>query len=64
MIEHKIGYADESIDYRRYFLSDPDPAFNKGPDPTINPEGKDNFLVGKEWFDLACESELTRPQHI
>ena len=64
VIEHKIGYADESIDYRRYFLSDPDPAFNKGPDPTINPEGKDNFLVGKEWFDLACESELTRPQHI
>ena len=64
VIEHKVGYADESVDYRKYFVSDPDPVFNKGPDPVINPEGKDNFLVGKEWFILACDRELVRAQHI
>jgi hypothetical protein len=64
VIEHKIGYADESVDYRKYFLSDPDPAFKGGPDPVINPEGKDNFLAGKEWFEEACRRELVRPQHI
>lgn len=64
VIEHKIGFADEAIDYRKYFLKDPDPAFNDKPDPAINPEGKDNFLVGKEWFELACIHELNRPQHI
>lgn len=64
VIEHKIGFADEANDYRKYFLKDPDPVFNNGPDPAINPEGKDNFLVGKEWFELACVNELNRPQHI
>ena len=28
--QQKIGYADESVDYRKYFLSDPDPAFKGG----------------------------------
>ncbi len=64
VIEHKIGYADESVDYRKYFLSDPDPAFKGGPDPEINPDGKDNFLEGKEWFLKSCERERDRPQHI
>ena len=64
VIEHKIGYADESVDYRKFFLNDPDPAFNNGPDPAVNPEGKDNFLAGKEWFEKACVQELSRPQHI
>lgn len=64
VIQHKIGYADESVDYRRYFLSDPDPAFAGKPDPVINPDGQDNFLEGKKWFEWACERELSRPQHI
>ena len=64
VIEHKIGYADESVEYRGYFLKDHDPVFNGGPDPSINPEGKDNFLEGKHWFELACVQELSRPQHI
>ncbi|HEY0982603.1 hypothetical protein, partial [Schlesneria sp.] len=64
VIQHKIGYADEAADYRRYFLSDPDPAYEGKPDLVINPEGKDNFLEGKRWFELACERELSRPQHI
>ncbi len=64
VLQHKIGYADESVDYRKYFLSDPDPAFNGGPDPEINPDGKDNFLAAKDWFLESCERETTRPQHI
>ncbi len=64
VIEHKIGYADESIDYRKYFLSDPDPAFKGGPDPVINPNGKDNFLEGKVWFERALQHDDARPQHI
>ncbi len=64
VIQHKVGYADESADYRKFFVSDPDPVFKNGPDPVVNPEAKDNFLVGREWFEAACVRELARPQHI
>jgi len=64
VLQHKIGYADESIDYRRYFLSDPDPAFKKGPDLEINPDGIDNFLAAKVWFLKANERDVFRPQHV
>jgi hypothetical protein len=64
VLQHKIGLADESVEYRSYFLKDPDPAFNGGPDPSINPDGRDNYLVAKDWFTDSCERELNRPQHI
>jgi hypothetical protein len=64
VLQHKIGLADESVDYRHYFLHDPDPAFNGGPDPEINPDGLDNYLAAKEWFLQSCDRELNKPQHI
>lgn len=64
VIQHKIGVADESVEYRKYFLHDPDPVFKGGPDPELNPEGRDNYLVAKDWFMEACERELSRVQHI
>lgn len=64
VLQHKIGFADEAVQYRRYFLHDPDPAFEDRPDPEVNPEGIDNFLAAKVWFDDGCVCELTRPQHI
>ena len=64
VLQHKVGYADEATDYRNYFLHDPDPAFKNGPDDAINPNGKDNFLVAKDWFEEACKRELVRIQHI
>ena len=64
VIQSKIGIADEATEYRQYFLHDPDPAFNNGPDPEINRDGQDNYLVAKDWYTRACERELNRPQHI
>ena len=64
VLQQKIGNADESMDYRRFFLSDPDPAFKGGPDPEINPDGKTNYLAAKDWFLEACDKELNRPQHV
>ena len=49
----KIGRADERDFYRRFFVSDPDPAFNNGPDPHVNPNGIDNYLVAREWYAQA-----------
>lgn len=64
VLQHKIGSADEAVDYRRYFRHDPDPAFNDGPDPAINRDDEDNYLVAKKWFLESCDCELKRPQHI
>lgn len=64
VLQQKIGNADESVEYKQYFLSDPDPVFKGGPDPEINPDGKDNYLAAKDWFLEACEREIYRPQHI
>ena len=64
VVQHKVGYADEATDYRKFFVNDPDPVFKGGPDPVINPDGKDNFLVAREWFEAGCARELSRPQHI
>jgi hypothetical protein len=49
----KIGRADERDFYRRFFVSDPDPSFNGQPDPLVNPQGKDNYLVAREWYSEA-----------
>ena len=64
VLQQKVGYADEAVDYRNYFLRDPDPVFEGKPDPVINPDGKDNFLEAKKWFQWGCDRELSRPQHI
>ncbi|MCA9079736.1 MAG: hypothetical protein KDA58_04215 [Planctomycetaceae bacterium] len=50
----KLGRADEKEHYRRYFRSDPDEEqFQGGPDPVVNPEGKDNYLVARDWYEKA-----------
>ncbi|MEZ5943525.1 MAG: hypothetical protein R3C18_19185 [Planctomycetaceae bacterium] len=50
---HKIGSADEKDAYRRFFIADPDEndpdIFGKN-DPEINPEGKGNYEVARDWY--------------
>src|SRR5262249_41711309 len=46
----KIGRADERDFYRVFFVKDPDPQFNGGPDPQVNKQGIDNYLVAREWY--------------
>ncbi|MCP4194025.1 MAG: hypothetical protein GY768_25740 [Planctomycetaceae bacterium] len=56
---HKIGKADEYVQYRRLFADDEDlhdrlRSDNIPMDNTLGPEGKpDNWLVGREWFRKA-----------
>lgn len=63
---HKVGRSDEWLQFRRYFLSDPDTERFKGEaDPEINPAGnRDNYLVAKDWFHIANDVELQQDQHI
>lgn len=63
MLSQKIGESDEWKYFRRYFLDDPDPDIS-GPDPEINPEGKDNYLVAYDWFTLSNLREETHEQHV
>lgn len=63
ILGQKIGRADEATFFRDYFKVDPNPEF-QGPDPGINPEGKDNYLAAKSWFFKANEAEDNHPQHI
>lgn len=52
----KIGNSDEKSFFRKFFVSDPDTErFNGKADAEVNPEGKDNYLVAKGWFDIANE---------
>jgi hypothetical protein len=66
LYQKKIGIADESKYYRKYFLHDPDPKFKDGPDPAFNPEFEDNYKVARKEYLRACQNEDTehRPQHI
>ncbi len=53
----KIGVADEKEVYRAFFKSDPNvKVWKGGPDETINPEGKDHYLVARDWYLLANET--------
>ncbi|OAI57050.1 hypothetical protein AYO47_08385 [Planctomyces sp. SCGC AG-212-M04] len=52
----KIGRADERDFYRRFFVTDPDPKFNNGPDPAVNPNGMDNYLVAREWYQKGVDA--------
>lgn len=59
----KIGNADERRFFRKFFVRDPDEKFRKAdgeemPDPEINPDQLDNFLVARRWFSDGCEREL------
>lgn len=56
----KIGRSDEWKQFRRFYRVDPDTVrYPNGPDPEINPEGKDNYLVANEWFTDALRIEDT-----
>lgn len=48
---NKIGIADEKELFRKYFISDPNvELWDGGPDEEINIEGKDNYLVARDWY--------------
>ncbi len=57
MISEKIGKADESKQFRKLFKEDDD--FHG-----IAPAGpRDNWLVGKEWFEQAVDMVDEGPDH-
>lgn len=64
----KIGRADEWQQFRRFFRADPDKKnFPSGVDKEINPEGKDNYLVARTWFQAAndvIDNKYHIEQHI
>ncbi|HEY2251033.1 MAG TPA: hypothetical protein VGH74_08225 [Planctomycetaceae bacterium] len=63
----KIGRADESKQYRRYFMHDPDEArFKGGPDPAVNPHVVDNYVEASEQFQRANDTieKYHNEQHI
>lgn len=54
----KFGNSDEKKFFRKFFVQDPDTkSFDGGSDPEINPEGKDNYLVAHDWFEIANEKD-------
>ena len=50
-IGQKIGRADEYVQYRRLFKEDDD---YHSPDRSL--EDRDNWLVGKEWYNIAIDA--------
>lgn len=48
---HKIGNADEHVQFRRMFRADDD--FHNGQTPPSTAEERDNWLFGKKWFGYA-----------
>jgi len=53
----KIGRADESKQYRRFFMQDPDEArFKGGPDPAVNPHSVDNYVEASTQFQRANDT--------
>src|SRR5579872_689537 len=53
----KIGRSDEWKQFRRFYRSDPDVArFDGRPDPEVNPNGRDNYLEARDWFQRANET--------
>ncbi|MFO1001205.1 MAG: hypothetical protein U0936_12745 [Planctomycetaceae bacterium] len=62
VISSKMGISDEKKFFRVFFKQDPDPKFEvspgqRGPDPAINEEGKDSYLVAHDWFVKANEKD-------
>jgi len=60
----KIGRSDEWRQFRQYFRSDPDEQFEGGPDPDLNRDNEDNYLVAKTWYQAANDRERTNGQHV
>ncbi len=56
----KLGRSDEKVQFRKYFLRDPDEVYGGLPDPEINPDGLDNYLVAKKKYQEANDV-LERP---
>ncbi|MEX2287550.1 MAG: hypothetical protein WD648_10710 [Planctomycetaceae bacterium] len=58
----KIGRADEWLQFRRYFIDkDPDEQkYGGGPDNELNRDGLDNYLVARDWYEIANEKEMLR----
>lgn len=62
------AYAKPTDPDERDFRGDPEEKRKSGgtkivPDPELNPSGKDNYLVAREWFLKANEVDLVYPQH-
>lgn len=50
----KIGRADEAASFRKFFKNDPDTeTWGGGPDAQVNPDGKDNYEVARDWYFKA-----------
>lgn len=70
ILGQKIGRSDEWRHFRRFFLDDPlilDPITKQPkhvPDPVLNPAGKDNYLVAREWYLEANRVEEEHDQHV
>ena len=61
----KIGRADERVQFRKFFMADPDPRFDGLPDDELNPDRKDNYLAAKDIYIEANDKELAgAEQHI
>lgn len=63
VVGFKIGRSDEWRQFRRYYLSDPDPAYNGGQDPDIaqvgdQPMFQDNYLAAQHWHYVANRKDL------
>lgn len=61
----KIGESDEWAYFRKYFQNDPDEEmYEGGPDPEVNPDGKDNYLTSRDHYLEANEREAVNKQDI
>lgn len=61
----KVGRSDEWEHFRKFFVSDPDPAFEGKTDPDFNPGGfDDNYLAAEQEFIKANEIEEVHHQNM
>jgi hypothetical protein len=63
ILGQKVGRSDEWRLFRKYFRKDPDEQRWQGkPDLDLNPNNIDNYLVAKDWFEIANEVDKDHPQ--
>lgn len=65
----RMFFNPDAYDKSDPLVGDPDIRRRSGgrevkPDPELNPDGKDNYLVAKDWYFRANEKELRVPQHL
>ena len=61
----KIGQSDEWRQFREFFRKDPNEKEFKGrPDPGVNPNDKDNYIVAHDWYSQSNDVEDTQEQHV